>query len=250
MAALAAAAAEQQLRLSMRSIHLGASVVEQRRSVIVLICGTAGTGKSTLASLLGQRLGIATVLSTDSIRHMLRCAPSPRTTQTCRRHAPEAALRGGQQARLRHASIRTLPTWWRADHVRPPERRVIDPAQCLAVPRGFVDAETDPVLHASTYEAGAALAALPGDAAAAADMPARKRVTRGYKAQCAPVLQQLRQLIATWHRAGASAVVEGVHLRVQPVAHLAQRFPSVLPFLVRFRRSPRRRSRSVSPRGV
>jgi 2-phosphoglycerate kinase len=75
MTCLAAAAAEQQARLSVRDVYLAASVVEKRRSIVVLICGTAGTGKSTLASLLGQRLGITTVLSTDSIRNMLRCVP-------------------------------------------------------------------------------------------------------------------------------------------------------------------------------
>lgn len=45
---------------------------ERRESVIVLLCGTSGTGKSTLASLLAGRLGITTVVSTDSMRHMLR----------------------------------------------------------------------------------------------------------------------------------------------------------------------------------
>jgi 2-phosphoglycerate kinase len=53
-------------------LRLGAEIVEQERGMIIMICGTAGTGKSTLASLLGQRLGISTVLSTDSIRHSLR----------------------------------------------------------------------------------------------------------------------------------------------------------------------------------
>ena len=38
----------------------------------MLLCGTSGTGKSTLASLTAQRLGISTVVSTDSIRNMLR----------------------------------------------------------------------------------------------------------------------------------------------------------------------------------
>ena len=48
------------------------SIREQRRSVTVLLAGTSGTGKSTLAGLLAARLGISTVLSTDSVRHMLR----------------------------------------------------------------------------------------------------------------------------------------------------------------------------------
>lgn len=39
---------------------------------MVLLAGTSGTGKSTLASLLGSRLGISTVLSTDTIRHVMR----------------------------------------------------------------------------------------------------------------------------------------------------------------------------------
>ena len=39
---------------------------------MVLLAGTSGTGKGTLASLLGSRLGISTVLSTDTIRHVMR----------------------------------------------------------------------------------------------------------------------------------------------------------------------------------
>jgi 2-phosphoglycerate kinase len=46
--------------------------MQQKINVIVLLAGTSGTGKSTLASLLGTRLGISTVLSTDSIRHVMR----------------------------------------------------------------------------------------------------------------------------------------------------------------------------------
>lgn len=56
-----------------QDVHAGArSVREQRRSVTVLLAGTSGTGKSTLAGLLAARLGITTVVSTDSVRHMLR----------------------------------------------------------------------------------------------------------------------------------------------------------------------------------
>lgn len=39
---------------------------------IVLLSGTSGSGKSTLACILANQLGLATVLSTDTIRHILR----------------------------------------------------------------------------------------------------------------------------------------------------------------------------------
>ena len=41
-------------------------------SMIILLGGTSGTGKSTLASLIASRLGISCTLSTDSIRHIQR----------------------------------------------------------------------------------------------------------------------------------------------------------------------------------
>ncbi|KFM28644.1 Uncharacterized protein F751_0801 [Auxenochlorella protothecoides] len=42
------------------------SLSERRTSVTILLCGTSGTGKSTLASLLAGRLGIPALLSTDA----------------------------------------------------------------------------------------------------------------------------------------------------------------------------------------
>ena len=47
-------------------------LLESKRNVMILLAGTSGTGKSTLASLLGSRLGISTVISTDTIRHVMR----------------------------------------------------------------------------------------------------------------------------------------------------------------------------------
>ena len=47
---------------------------ERRRCMILLFGGTSGSGKSTLASLMASRLGISTVLSTDSIRNLLRAS--------------------------------------------------------------------------------------------------------------------------------------------------------------------------------
>jgi 2-phosphoglycerate kinase len=56
----------------MKDFLVASLLMQQKMNVIVLLAGTSGTGKSTLASLLGTRLGISTVLSTDSIRHIMR----------------------------------------------------------------------------------------------------------------------------------------------------------------------------------
>ena len=44
------------------------------RPLIVRLAGTAGVGKSTLATLLAHRLGISRVIPTDAIRQVLRAA--------------------------------------------------------------------------------------------------------------------------------------------------------------------------------
>eukprot|EP00897_Mesotaenium_endlicherianum_P004814 jgi/Mesen1/4360/ME000022S03644 len=53
-------------------LMLACRLREKKMSVTVLLCGTSGCGKSTLSSLLASRLGISTVVSTDSVRHMMR----------------------------------------------------------------------------------------------------------------------------------------------------------------------------------
>jgi hypothetical protein len=45
---------------------------EKNIPIIVLLGGTSGCGKSSISSILGTKLGITKILSTDSIRHMLR----------------------------------------------------------------------------------------------------------------------------------------------------------------------------------
>ncbi|MEW5304223.1 MAG: hypothetical protein WDW36_006848 [Sanguina aurantia] len=53
-------------------VKIASGLKEGRRYVVVLLCGTSGSGKSTLAAILAARLGIQRVVSTDSVRHMLR----------------------------------------------------------------------------------------------------------------------------------------------------------------------------------
>lgn len=54
------------------NLQVACKMHDKSMHVMVVLCGTSGTGKSTLASLVASRLGIAHVLSTDAIRHMLR----------------------------------------------------------------------------------------------------------------------------------------------------------------------------------
>jgi 2-phosphoglycerate kinase len=60
------------LSTSIADLRSVTALHERRIAVTIILCGTSGTGKSTLASLLAARLGITTVVSTDSVRHLLR----------------------------------------------------------------------------------------------------------------------------------------------------------------------------------
>ncbi|ETV90486.1 hypothetical protein H310_14729 [Aphanomyces invadans] len=51
---------------------LAKEITQRNKSFVVLLGGTSGTGKSTLASLLASRLRLTTVLPTDSVRHISR----------------------------------------------------------------------------------------------------------------------------------------------------------------------------------
>jgi 2-phosphoglycerate kinase len=52
--------------------HASYLLTSNQQPIIILLGGTSGTGKSTLASLLSTRLAIPTILSTDHVRHLLR----------------------------------------------------------------------------------------------------------------------------------------------------------------------------------
>jgi 2-phosphoglycerate kinase len=85
--------------------------------------------------------------------------------------------------------------------------------------------EDDPLLWASTYEAGAHLMQrqqpppLPQQTQHAALKPAamdpRKAAVRGYKAQAGRVLEHVDRLLAGCEARRQSVVVEGVHLSLR-----------------------------------
>ncbi len=47
-------------------------IIELEQPVIILICGTTGIGKSTIALMLAHRLNIQSMIGTDSIREIMR----------------------------------------------------------------------------------------------------------------------------------------------------------------------------------
>ncbi|TYZ58757.1 hypothetical protein PybrP1_011551 [[Pythium] brassicae (nom. inval.)] len=63
-------------------LQVAKEITQRNQSFVVLLGGTSGTGKSTLASLLAARLRLTTVLPTDSVRHILR-AFTPRDANPC-----------------------------------------------------------------------------------------------------------------------------------------------------------------------
>ena len=228
---------------------------EQRASVAVLLCGTSGTGKSTLAALLAARLGISTVVSTDSIRHMMRRCCWVRWLLQTRTDDP------------RH---------------RPPLLHAHTAAAASHALCSFSSEADDPLLWASTYEAGthfqAAAGAVPsfptstlsmsqlsqarrahaqllGPAGCSSGDP-RKATIQGYKAQSARVLEHVDRLLAGCEARRQSVVLEGAHLSLRcvracvdcaaapelsthvlpcwcsMVVRMMQRHASIVPFLV------------------
>eukprot|EP00871_Galdieria_phlegrea_P004124 jgi/Galph1/4712/GphlegSOOS_G3363.1 len=53
-------------------IHVALNLTSNHLPVVILVGGTSGCGKSTLAYMLAKQLGIARIISTDTIRECLR----------------------------------------------------------------------------------------------------------------------------------------------------------------------------------
>jgi 2-phosphoglycerate kinase len=147
--------------LHIRDFEIGCEIVSHRRSITVLLGGTSGTGKSTLSSLVASRLGISTVLSTDSIRHIMR---------------------------------------------------------------NFIDPKSNPVLFASTYEAGKFIID--------PSLTDKQKVLEGHTKQCEYVYDNLSRLIRDFQERRESLVIEGVHLSVSVMKKLMVNYPSCVPFIV------------------
>ncbi|KAH6827974.1 P-loop containing nucleoside triphosphate hydrolases superfamily protein [Perilla frutescens var. hirtella] len=179
-------------------------VRERKESVTVLLCGTSGCGKSTLSALLGSRLGITTIVSTDSIRHMMRSFVDEKEN----------------------------PLLWASTYHA---GEYLDP---LAVAQAKAKRKAKKSAHISAASPGRhsfsnVLTRKPEENSTASDLISQKLMAvEGFKAQSEMVIDSLDRLITGWEKRKDSVVVEGVHLSLNFVMGLMKKHPSIIPFMV------------------
>ncbi|RYQ97969.1 P-loop NTPase domain-containing protein LPA1 homolog 2 isoform X1 [Arachis hypogaea] len=191
-------------------LALACKIRERKESMTVLLCGTSGCGKSTLSALLGSRLGITTVVSTDSIRHMMRSFADEKENPllwASTYHAGEcldpiavAEAKARRKFNKQAGVLRTLSKdELNEDHnSRKPDTRTLEV----------------------------------GSGAATELLNAKQMAVEGYKAQSEMVIESLDRLITAWEERKESVVVEGVHLSLNFVMGLMKKHPSIIPFMI------------------
>ncbi|BFG34479.1 hypothetical protein CerSpe_207530 [Prunus speciosa] len=182
---------------------------ERKESVTVLLCGTSGCGKSTLSSLLGSRLGITTVISTDSIRHMMRSFVDDKQNPllwASTYHAGEcldpvsvAEAKAKKKATKLAGTLHSLPK--------------------DGMPDGSASGKSDTRMS----DVGSSTAELIGP---------KQMAVEGFKAQSEMVIDSLDRLITAWEERRESVIVEGVHLSLNFVMGLMKKHPSIIPFMI------------------
>ncbi|XP_076896595.1 P-loop NTPase domain-containing protein LPA1 homolog 2-like [Bidens hawaiensis] len=178
---------------------LACRIRERKESVTVLLCGTSGCGKSTLSALLASRLGITTVISTDSIRHMMR------------------SFVDESQNPLLWSS-----TYHAGEHLDPV-------AVSEAKAKRKAKKEVDGVFEGSKSQHESK----EGSSLSTVDLISPKQMAiEGFKAQSEMVIDSLDRLITAWEERKESVVVEGVHLSLNFVMGLMKKHLSIIPFMI------------------
>nr|XP_043610427.1 P-loop NTPase domain-containing protein LPA1 homolog 2 [Erigeron canadensis] len=178
---------------------LACRIRERKESVTVLLCGTSGCGKSTLSALLASRLGITTVVSTDSIRHMMRSFVDEKQN----------------------------PLLWSSTYHAGEHLDQVAVSEAKAKKRA--KKEVNGVSEASTAEQ----LSKEGSSSTTVDLISPKQMAiEGFKAQSEMVIDSLDRLITAWEERKESVIVEGVHLSLNFVMGLMKKHPSIIPFMI------------------
>ncbi|KAK7324917.1 hypothetical protein VNO77_28863 [Canavalia gladiata] len=190
-------------------LMLACRIRERKESVTVLLCGTSGCGKSTLSSLLGGRLGITTVVSTDSIRHMMRSFANEKENPLL-------------WASTYHAGECLDPVAVADAKARRKAKKLAGVSHLL--PKDEVmEGQNSRKSDLRTQEVVAGTPERPN---------AKQMAVEGFKAQSEMVIDSLDRLITAWEERKESVVVEGVHLSLNFVMGLMKKHPSIIPFMI------------------
>lgn len=90
----------------------------------------------------------------------------------------------------------------------------------------------DPLLFASSYNAGQALEQQHRALGMPSSLSTSKLMIKGFKAQSECVLENLEKIIAESESRNESLICEGVHLSLNFVMRLMRSHPSIVPFLI------------------
>ncbi|KAF5744735.1 hypothetical protein HS088_TW07G00314 [Tripterygium wilfordii] len=190
-------------------LALACRIREKKESVTVLLCGTSGCGKSTLSALLGSRLGITTVISTDSIRHMMRSFVDEKQNPLL-------------WASTYHAGEFLDPVAVAKAKAKRKAKKMAGIAHSL--PKNEVSAASKGGKHDTQL--------FEGSGSGAEMITPKQMAVEGYKAQSEMVIDSLDRLITAWEERKESVVVEGVHLSLNFVMGLMRKHPSIIPFMI------------------
>lgn len=188
---------------------LACRIRERKESVTVLLCGTSGCGKSTLSALLGSRLGITTVISTDSIRHMMRSFADEKQNPLLWASTYHAGECLDPVAVSEAKAKRKAKKLAHISHSRPKDE-------------AFEGSRTGKSETRSS-EVSSSTAEL---------IRPKQMAIEGFKAQSEMVIDSLDRLITAWEERKESVVVEGVHLSLNFVMGLMKKHPSIIPFMI------------------
>ena len=200
------------------------SIVSRQQHVLILLAGASGTGKSTLASLLADRMQLSCVIGTDSVRHILRQRV---TADACR--VLHVSTYQAHQCIADDADVSLLT----APYAQPPVGQQPPPfaAVSSSLPSSAASSSS---LSSSTSSASSSLSQA-------------QKVKLGHHQQSLHVCAHLHSLIGSLIASRTSAIVEGAHLLPSFLSYLIATLSStrtlVLPFLIYISNETKHRER-------
>ncbi|KAK1278409.1 hypothetical protein QJS04_geneDACA003651 [Acorus gramineus] len=197
-------------------VMLACRLREKKESVTILLCGTSGCGKSTLSSLLASRLGITTVVSTDSIRHMMRSYVDEKENPLL-------------WASTYHAGEFLDPV-----AVAQAKARKKDGKSLAGSIKGHSNSDALSIIKEDDIEVDSSRSKVVDPPPSLKQVGSKLLAIEGYKAQSEMVIESLDRLIQTWEDRRQSVVVEGVHLSLNFVIDLGRLLRRMVKLDVRF----------------